>query len=236
MLFFIGAMRDEIEGIAARLERPVHSEHAGHVVYTGKLSGREIGVTDAGIGKVNAAMCTQMIIDRFNPEAIINTGIAGSLDPRLGIGDIVLSTDAVEYDMDDTAFGYRKGPIPQMEVFSFEADKGLLKTVSETASEILPDLKLLCGRVVTGDMFVNSKEKKDFLKSEFDALCCEMEGGAIAHVCHVNKVPFLIIRAISDSADDSSNTDYETFEKKAIENSIKLSTAVAGRYAGSYRP
>ena len=95
MLFFIGAMREEIEGIAAGLECPVHSEHAGHVVYTGKLSGRDIGVTDAGIGKVNAAMCTQMIIDRFKPEAIINTGIAGSLDPRRSIGDIVLSTDAV---------------------------------------------------------------------------------------------------------------------------------------------
>lgn len=230
MLFFIGAMPEEIAGLAAKLEDARCVEHSGHKVYTGKLSGKDIGVTDAGIGKVNAAMCTQMVIDNYKPQAIINTGIAGSLDPRLNIGDIVLSTDAVEYDMDATAFGYRQGQIPEMEVFSFEADKELLSEVIKAADDVLPDINHLSGRVVTGDAFVNSNEKKSFLKKEFDGLCCEMEGGAIAHVCHVNKIPFLIIRAISDSADDSSHMDYETFEKKAIESSVKLSLAIAERY------
>ena len=230
MLFFIGAMENEIKELVAMLESAEVHEHPGHKVYTGMLSGTKVGITDAGIGKVNAAMCTQMVIDCYHPEAIINTGIAGSLDKRINIGDLVLSEDAVEYDMDATAFGYPMGQIPQMEVFSFKADEILKKKALDAAKAVLSDISFFEGRVVTGDAFVNSDEKRAYLRNEFNGLCCEMEGGAIAHVCHVNKVPFLIIRAISDSADNSSHMDYEVFEKKAIENSVKLSAAIAERF------
>lgn len=230
MLFLIGAMEDEIKELVAMLESAEVYEHPGHKVYTGMLSGTKVGITDAGIGKVNAAMCAQMVIDCYHPEAIINTGIAGSLDKRINIGDLVLSEDAVEYDMDATAFGYPMGQIPQMEVFSFKADEILKKKALDAAKAVLSDISFFEGRVVTGDAFVNSDEKRAYLRNEFNGLCCEMEGGAIAHVCHVNKVPFLIIRAISDSADNSSHMDYEVFEKKAIENSVKLSAAIAERF------
>ena len=223
-------MEDEIKELVAMLESAEVYEHPGHKVYTGMLSGTKVGITDAGIGKVNAAMCAQMVIDCYHPEAIINTGIAGSLDKRINIGDLVLSEDAVEYDMDATAFGYPMGQIPQMEVFSFKADEILKKKALDAAKAVLSDISFFEGRVVTGDAFVNSDEKRAYLRNEFNGLCCEMEGGAIAHVCHVNKVPFLIIRAISDSADNSSHMDYEVFEKKAIENSVKLSAAIAERF------
>ena len=230
MLFFIGAMEDEIKSLVSMLESASIHEHAGHRIYTGILSGREVGITDAGIGKVNAAMCTQAVIDFYQPEAIINTGIAGSLDPQIHIGDLVLSTDTVEYDMDATAFGYPMGQIPQMDVFSFEADEDLRKKALLAAEAVLSDIGFFEGRVVTGDAFVNSDEERSRLRNEFGGLCCEMEGGAIAHVCHVNRIPFLIIRAISDSADNSSHVDYEIFEKKAIENSVRLSAAIAERF------
>lgn len=199
--------------------------------YKGKLNGTEAVVVRAGVGKVNAACCTQALIDHFPVSCVINTGIAGSLQASIDIGDIVLATDALEHDMDAVSFGYDLGQIPGMEVFSFTADEKLRKIAKEGCEKVNPDISVHEGRVVTGDQFVSSKEKKTWLVDHFDGCCTEMEGAAIAHVAYLNKIPFLIVRAISDKADDSAHMDYPTFEAKAIEHSVRLITEMAGRLA-----
>lgn len=199
--------------------------------YKGKLNGTEAVVVRAGVGKVNAACCTQALIDHFPVSCVINTGIAGSLQSSIDIGDIVLATDALEHDMDAVSFGYGLGQIPGMEVFSFTADEKLRKIAKEGCEKVNPDISVHEGRVVTGDQFVSSKEKKSWLVDHFDGCCTEMEGAAIAHVAYLNQIPFLIVRAISDKADDSAHMDYPTFEAKAIEHSVRLITEMAGRLA-----
>ena len=199
--------------------------------YKGKLNGTEAVVVRAGVGKVNAACCTQALIDHFPVSCVINTGIAGSLQSSIDIGDIVLATDALEHDMDAVSFGYGLGQIPGMEVFSFTADEKLRKIAKEGCEKVNPDISVHEGRVVTGDQFVSSKEKKTWLVDHFDGCCTEMEGAAIAHVAYLNQIPFLIVRAISDKADDSAHMDYPTFEAKAIEHSVRLITEMAGRLA-----
>lgn len=199
--------------------------------YKGKLNGTEAVVVRAGVGKVNAACCTQALIDHFPVSCVINTGIAGSLQASIDIGDIVLATDALEHDMDAVSFGYGLGQIPGMEVFSFIADEKLRKIAKEGCEKVNPDISVHEGRVVTGDQFVSSKEKKSWLVDHFDGCCTEMEGAAIAHVAYLNQIPFLIVRAISDKADDSAHMDYPTFEAKAIEHSVRLITEMAGRLA-----
>lgn len=199
--------------------------------YKGKLNGTEAVVVRAGVGKVNAACCTQALIDHFPVSCVINTGIAGSLQESIDIGDIVLATDALEHDMDAVSFGYGLGQIPGMEVFSFTADEKLRKIAKEGCKKVNPDISVHEGRVVTGDQFVSSKEKKTWLVDHFDGCCTEMEGAAIAHVAYLNQIPFLIVRAISDKADDSAHMDYPTFEAKAIEHSVRLITEMAGRLA-----
>ena len=199
--------------------------------YKGKLNGTEAVVVRAGVGKVNAACCTQALIDHFPVSCVINTGIAGSLQASIDIGDIVLATDALEHDMDAVSFGYGLGQIPGMKVFSFTADEKLRKIAKEGCEKVNPDISVHEGRVVTGDQFVSSKEKKTWLVDHFDGCCTEMEGAAIAHVAYLNQIPFLIVRAISDKADDSAHMDYPTFEAKAIEHSVRLITEMAGRLA-----
>ena len=199
--------------------------------YKGKLNGTEAVVVRAGVGKVDAACCTQALIDHFPVSCVINTGIAGSLQASIDIGDIVLATDALEHDMDAVSFGYGLGQIPGMEVFSFTADEKLRKIAKEGCEKVNPDISVHEGRVVTGDQFVSSKEKKTWLVDHFDGCCTEMEGAAIAHVAYLNQIPFLIVRAISDKADDSAHMDYPTFEAKAIEHSVRLITEMAGRLA-----
>ena len=194
-------------------------------------NGTEAVVVRAGVGKVNAACCTQALIDHFPVSCVINTGIAGSLQASIDIGDIVLATDALEHDMDAVSFGYGLGQIPGMEVFSFTADEKLRKIAKEGCEKVNPDISVHEGRVVTGDQFVSSKEKKTWLVEHFDGCCTEMEGAAIAHVAYLNQIPFLIVRAISDKADDSAHMDYPTFEAKAIEHSVRLITEMAGRLA-----
>lgn len=231
MLAFIGAMEDEVAGIRAALSDTEAKEYAGRTVIEGTYCGARAVIVQAGIGKVNAALCTQMIIDRYAPSAIINTGIAGSLNSNISIGDLVLSTDAVQHDVDATTFGDPAGQIPNMDVFSFTADKELRARAKEAAAAVLPEIGCHEGRVLTGDQFISSQEKKEWLVNTFAGDCCEMEGAAIAQVCHVNSIPFLIIRAISDSADNSAHMDYPAFEQMAIANSVKLSLELIRRSA-----
>lgn len=222
MLGIIGAMDEEVAKIKNQMENVKVMSKAAMDFYEGTLGGKDVVVVRSGIGKVNAAMCTQILADYYHVDAVINTGIAGSLNEKIDIGDIVLSTDTLEHDMDATAFGYPLGQIPRMDTLSFKADDKLRVLAKKVCQEVIPEISVFEGRVVSGDQFVSDKKKKDWLVENFDGYCTEMEGAAIAHAAYLNEIPFLIIRAISDKADDSASMDYPTFEAQAIENSVKL--------------
>ena len=187
-------------------------------------------VVKSGIGKVNAAVCTQILADCFQVTAVVNTGIAGSLKNEINIGDIVLSKDALHHDMDSTGFGYPPGQVPRMDVLAFEADEKLIELAKNCCDSVNPDINSFVGRVVSGDQFISGKDKKEWIKSQFDGFCTEMEGAAIAQTCYLNHIPFLIIRAISDKADDSAQVDYAEFEAKAITHSVNLLLELTARY------
>ena len=198
--------------------------------YKGKLKGKDVVIVRSGIGKVNAAICTQILVDKYSVDAVINTGIAGSLNASIDIGDIVLSEDALQHDMDATGFGYEPGVIPRMETSVFKADNMLRKIAKESCEKVNPDIKVFEGRVVSGDQFISDKDKKKYILDNFSGYCTEMEGAAIAQVAYLNNIPFLIIRAISDKADDSATEDYPTFEAKAIKHRVNLVLEMIERY------
>lgn len=229
MIGIIGAMEQEVAKLKEMMEDVKVTKKASMEFYEGTLNGTQAVVVQAGIGKVNAACCTQTLIDTFQVSCVINTGIAGSLRSEINIGDIVLATDALEHDMEVSVFGYEPGQIPGLDTFSFPADEHLRQVAKESCEKVNPDISVYEGRVVTGDQFISSKEKKKWLIDTFQGCCTEMEGAAIAHAAYLNQVPYLIVRAISDKADDSAEEDYPTFEAKAIERSVRLMVEMAGR-------
>lgn len=222
----IGAMDEEVNKLKAELTDVNVYKKASMDFYEGKLYDKDVVVVRSGIGKVNAAICTQILVDKYNVGCVINTGIAGSLDAKINIGDIVLSVDALQHDVDAVAFGYDLGVIPRMEESVFKADEELLKVADEACREVLSEINIFKGRVVSGDQFISDKVTKEKLVNTFSGMCTEMEGAAIAHAAYLNDVPFLIIRAISDKADDSAHMDYPAFEAMAINNSVKLMKAI----------
>lgn len=226
MIGIIGAMEDEIAELKKSMEIEEIVEAASLSFCKGKLSDKEVVVVRSGIGKVNAAICTQILADRFGTDVVINTGIAGSLDADIDIGDIVISTDAVEHDMDASIFGDPIGQIPRMDTFSFPADERLVKLAKEVNEKANPDIRTWTGRIVSGDQFISSSEKKEELIRLFDAKCTEMEGAAIAHAAYLNHISCVIIRAISDKADSSATMDYPEFEAAAIRRSVRLIEAL----------
>ena len=218
----IGAMEEEVAILKEQMEVSHRAERAGMEFFEGKLAGKDVVVVRSGIGKVNAGICAQILADLFQVDAIINTGIAGSLNADIDIGDIVISTDAVQHDMDAVNFGYPLGQIPRMDTLAFPADEKLIETARQACRQANPDIHVFAGRVVTGDQFVAERAVKERISSNFGGFCTEMEGAAIAQAAYLNKIPFVILRAISDKADDSATMDYPAFEKKAIEHSVKL--------------
>ena len=218
----IGAMEVEIASLKSAMKVSRMLKKAQMEFLEGELEGCQAVVVRSGIGNVNAAVCTQILVDEFGVDGVINTGIAGSLKAEINIGDIVLSTDVLHHDMDATGFGYPLGQIPQMDAFSFQADEQMRKLAKEVCEEVNPEIRVFEGRVVSGDQFISSREVKDTIKENFDGCCTEMEGAAIAQTAYLNQIPFVIIRAISDKADDSATMDYPTFEKQAVEHSVRL--------------
>ena len=226
MLGIIGAMEVEVKELREMMENPQAQTVAGMTFYQGTIKGKEVVVVRSGIGKVNAGICSQILVDRYQVEGIINTGIAGSLRNEINIGDIVLATVAVQHDVDATGFGYPIGEIPQMGIKEFPADEKLRALAEACSKKANPDIQVFCGRVASGDQFISSKEKKNWIQENFDAYCTEMEGAAIAQAAYLNNIPYLVVRAISDKADDSANMDYSEFEAKAVENSVRLMAAM----------
>ncbi|WP_289301088.1 5'-methylthioadenosine/adenosylhomocysteine nucleosidase [Sporofaciens musculi] len=222
MIGIIGAMEEEVAALKEAMDIHETVEQASMVFCKGVLCGKEVVIVRSGIGKVNAGICAQILVDRFKAEMLINTGIAGSLDAKIDIGDMVISTDALHHDMDATEFGYPVGQVPRMEVMSFPADEELVKKAVQASEKANPDIHTFTGRVASGDQFIASREVKDKIVENFHPLCVEMEGAGIAHAAHLNKVSYVIIRAISDKADNSASVDYPTFERQAIAHSVKL--------------
>ena len=229
MLGIIGAMDQEVSILKEKMEVKKIDKRASMEFYVGILNGKEVVIVKCGVGKVNAAVCTQILADCYQVEAVINTGVAGSLRAEIYIGDIVISTDALQHDMDATGFGYEPAEIPLMGKKTFEADASLRSLIAETCREVNPEIGVFEGRVVSGDQFISDGDVKDRLVRMFAPYCTEMEGAAIAQAAYLNKVPFVILRAISDKADDSATMDYPTFEKQAIENSVKLIKELVGQ-------
>lgn len=211
----IGAMVEEVSELKASLQDAKVTKIARMEFCEGSFGNTDVVVVQSGIGKVNAAACAQILINHFGVTHVMNTGVAGSLNSKIDIGDIVVSTDAMYHDVDATIFGYAKGEVPQVGTASFVADEMLRKAAVEAVKEAAPDIHVFEGRVVSGDQFISSREVKNHIRDTFQGDCTEMEGAAIAQVAYINEVPFVIIRAISDKADDSGQEAYDVFEKKA---------------------
>lgn len=218
----IGAMEEEIALIREKMQIDKQEVVSGMTFYVGQLEDRPVVVVQCGVGKVNAAICAQTLIIRFGATSIVNSGVAGTLRPDISIGDIVVSTDAVQHDMDCTSLGYPKGAILYSDMRFFPADDLLRQSAVQAAWRTTGDVQVIEGRICSGDQFIAGSYAKQTLLQEFEGACCEMEGAAIAQVCVLNTVPFVIIRTISDSADESGRMSYELFQKQAAHNSASI--------------
>ena len=222
MIGIIGAMEEEVQSLYEKMQDIEKIEKASMQFYKGKLCGKEAVVVRSGIGKVNAAICTQILVDIFQVTLVINTGIAGSLDAKVDIGDIVISDKLVYHDVEAIAFGYERGQVPRMDTLYFPANTELVTLAKQANEKVNPNIQTFVGCIASGDQFVASKEVKAEVVQLFGAKCVEMEGAAIAHTAYLSQIPCVIIRAISDKADESASVDYPTFEKQAIVHSVKL--------------
>lgn len=221
----IGAMEVEVNFLRNLMGDDIKKTEAGSIIFMeGKIHGIDVVLVRSGVGKVNAALCAQRLALQFGCTNIINTGIAGAMAHGLGVMDFVVSTDAVYHDMNATGFGYKMGQVPQMQVFSFEADKAMIEAAKKAfaESELSKGHKMIEGRIATGDQFISDKEQKSFIAKEFSPACVEMEGAAIAHACYLNKVPCVILRCMSDMADDLSSNQYDFNEPVAAEMSARV--------------
>lgn len=218
----IGAMEEEVLALKEKLKISEVRGIASHEFYVGTLQSKEVVLVRGGIGKVNAAICTQLLIDCFHVDSVINTGVAGALDESLSIGDIVISSDAIQHDVDVSGFGYDPGVIPRMKESTFKADSRLIH-IAEKASEVLSmNINIFVNRIISGDQFISGTDKRKDLVDKFHGFCTEMEGAAVAHACYLNKIPFVIIRSITDRADESAGVDFAEFTQLASSNSCKM--------------
>lgn len=227
----VGAMDVEIETLKSLLKNPSEKVENSLCFTEGILDGVQVVIVKSGVGKVNAALCAQILALKYGVTHIINTGIAGAMACGLKVLDFVVSTDAVYHDMDATGFGYKITEIPQMKCSDFKADEKMICAAKETFSLLKDGLShsLVAGRIATGDQFISSKEVKAKIKEACNPACVEMEGAAIAHACYLNNVPFVIIRCMSDMADDSGEKVYDFNEKNAAELSAALVRGMLGR-------
>lgn len=220
MIGIVGAMEEEIISLKNEVENFSVENIAGIDFFIGNLFGKKIVLTKCGIGKVNAALCTTILINKFNVSKIVFIGVAGAVNKELKVGDIVISQDLIEHDFDTTIFGEEFGQIPRMKEWRFRADKNLIDLASCVCNK--NNLNFVIGRILSGDQFVNSSEKVEWFRKQFAGDAVEMEGAALAHVCCLFNIPFVVIRSISDNADNSSHVDFKEFCLLAAENSKKI--------------
>lgn len=225
MLAVIGAMDEEVQLIKSRLTKKKEAVHAKIDVVTGKFKGVDIVLAQSGIGKINATICTQMLIDLYKPEALMFTGVAGGLLPNMRVCDMIVASHVVQYDMDLTAFGRRHGEIPGRDRL-IECNPTLVAKATQAYDAAFEGKKgapnLMLGTIASGDRFVQDKYKLRWLQREFSALATEMEGAAFGHTCHLNDLPFVVIRSLSDTACDSASGDFQNNLHTACMNSFHL--------------
>ena len=218
----IGATAEEVVTLKEALKGTKVTKIAEMEFCEGKLGDQSVVVVQCGMGKVNAGICAHTLINNYGCTKIINTGVAGSLDNRLDIGDIVVSVDAVQHDFTVEAIGFEKGEIPYTGRYAFPADEEMRKAALEAQKAVAPDIHAFEGRVCSGDQFISEDAQKEKIVSDFGGMCCEMEGAAIAQVCYLNNTPFVVIRAVSDKSDGSRSVEYETFQAAASKNSARI--------------
>lgn len=220
-LGIISAMSEELEILLKDMNVESTVTKANMTFNKGVLWGQNVVAVVSGIGKVNAAVCTQILVSEYSVDKIINVGVAGGIGKEIYPGDVVVAENLVEYDMDTTAFGDPHGQIPRMDTFDFKCDDELI-TLAKKACEKISSINSFVGRIVSGDTFVASIEKIKWLEEEFNALSCEMEGASIAHVCYLNNIPCVVIRSISDNANNGAHMDFEKFTPIAVKNSTSI--------------
>ena len=220
----IGAMEPEVEAIIATLEEKKSETVSRITFYTGKIGEKTVAVAKCGIGKVFAALCAEIMILKYNPDLLVNTGVGGALASGITTGDIVIASDLCQHDMDTSAIGDPKGLVSGINMIFFEADKRANEILLTSAKSLGLNARL--GRIASGDKFIASKEDKTRIMTDFSADACEMEGCAIAQTAFVNGTPFAVVRAISDSADGEATMDYPTFLPLAARNSTNLTLAL----------
>lgn len=220
----IGAMNEEIELLIRHTAITKTTHKAGMTFYEGQLQGQHILFAKSGVGKVNAAVCTQVLID-LGADCILFTGVAGALDPRLDIGDIVISTSCMQHDMDVTALGFARGVIPYQEVSDFPADAELIRLAEQVSSQLF-DGQYYLGKIVSGDQFIASREAVKELHEQLGGIATEMEGAALAQVCHLNAIPYVVIRSMSDKADGSAHVNFTEFTAQASSHSYQIIEAM----------
>ena len=225
----IGAMDAEVES----LYREANAESAVRIAdmdfREGSIGGKKVVIAKCGMGKVNAGICAQIMITRFGVNRIITTGVAGSLDPRLRIGDFVVSTEAVQHDYDVSPIGFQPGEIPYTGLVAFPADETLRALALRAVKDSAPDSAVFEGRICSGDQFIASGAQKESIRQRFGGLCCEMEGAAVAQACHLNHVPWVVIRTVSDSADDSEELSFALFAETAAREGARIVREMVGQ-------
>lgn len=220
MIGIIGAMEVEVENLIAVLESPASETISGIEFVSGNLYGKRVVVACCGIGKVFAAIAAEAMILSFSPDVIINTGVGGALVSGLKTTDMVIADYVVQYDMDTTVFGDPCGFLSGINITDIPTSRKAVSILESCVGKL--NLNYCNGKIASGDKFVDSKEDKKAINEQFNAVMCEMEGASIGHVCYVNRVPFAVIRSVSDSFDDNSSMEYSEFTKLAADNASKV--------------
>lgn len=231
MIGIICAMQIEADGIIALCSGVKTENHFNMTFNFGRLCDKDVVVVVCGVGKVNAAMCATVMIERFSPDVIVNSGVAGAVSPLVKVGDIVVATKSVEHDMNTSALGDRQGEVsfPDGEVMYFECDKKASRLLEEVCRKI-PDTKVESGVIASGDIFISALKQRFRINSVFSALACEMEGAAIGHVCFCCKTPYAIIRAISDDLSENEGVDFVKFCDMASKKTVSAIEAFVREY------
>lgn len=219
MLGIIAAMQLELEAIRTKIENSETETVSGITYISGTIYGYPVVCAVCGVGKVNAAVCAQTMIMKYAPEAIINTGVGGALDLDLHVADVVVGESAVQHDFDTSPLGDEKGFVSTVNVTYFPLDEALSGKLIASLAFLGINAKI--GVIATGDQFVCDQEAKNEIVTRYNAKACEMEGGAIAHVCYMNRLPCAILRAISDGADDGAMLSYQEFAQIAANQSVR---------------
>lgn len=228
MIGIIGAMQIEIDGLKERVADPEYAVYSGIEFVKGTIGGTQVVMAVCGMGKVFSAVCAQTMILEYHVDALITTGVAGNLSEKLGIKSVAVASDVVQHDMDLTPVGYKAGELGGIDIVNIPCDKDLVKAVEACVKGM--GINYQIGTIATGDQFINKPEQKEFITGTFQAIAAEMEGASVGQVCYINKVPFVIIRTISDEANGDSPEDFPTFAKEAAAISIEIVLEVLKTY------